>query len=573
MQPECGDLRPPAAPSIVARPASLRSHLGYVGRERISGWAWDSELPYEAVTLLVFDNDVQIAELVANIYRKDLLAAGIGTGRHGFEFWFPGGLSPSIRHVIHVRRASDGADLRCSPQTIETAASFDDALQTQFARAVDAVLPGPEQERVLYFIAAHMERLLRKRAESEGKRAARMAYMQFRRRWGGAAPVEEHDGAALRALVIDDDMPDATRNAGSCAILSHMRSLRRLGYEVSFMAANAASPPEAALRALEAEGFIVCRPPFYGSVEEVLRLQNICLDVIYLHRLSNVSKYMAVARQYCPQARVLYSVADLHHLRMARQARIEERPELTAKSRKVRLEECTAAWLADAVLTHSTHEAELLNKLVPAATSHVVPWEVPVARPTAPISQRHGVAFIGGYAHTPNVDAAHFLVDDIMKLVWARDGSIPCLLVGSDMPETVKRLAGPHVVVLGHVPDLGSVFDRVRLTVAPLRYGAGVKGKVLASLAAGIPCVMSPVAAEGIGLPMALQSLVGETEADMAALILKLHGDATACEAAGNAGRSFVAQHFSQAAVDARLAAVVGPLGGTVPVPRLAAAE
>jgi hypothetical protein len=84
---------------------------------------------------------------------------------------------------------------------------------------------------------------------------------------------------------------------------------------------------------------------------------------------------------------------------------------------------------------------------------------------------------------------------------------------------------------------------------------------------------MSPVAAEGLGLPPALQSLVAQTAADMAALILKLHGDATACEAAGEAGRSFIVEQFSQAAVDARLGAAVGQQRDTVPVSRLAAAE
>src|SRR5258708_38641156 len=111
-----------------------------------------------------------------------------------------------------------------------------------------------------------------------------------------------------------------------------------------------------------------------------------------------------------------------------------------------------------------------------------------------------------------------------MPLVWRTDPGIECLLVGSDMPTSVRSLARPGVEILGEVSDLqASVYDRVRLTVAPLRYGAGVKGKVLDGLAAGVPCVMTAVAAEGMPPPPVLQDLVGRTAEGVAGLLCQLH--------------------------------------------------
>ena len=104
-----------------------------------------------------------------------------------------------------------------------------------------------------------------------------------------------------------------------------------------------------------------------------------------------------------------------------------------------------------------------------------------------------------------------------MPLIWQTDPTIRCTLVGSQMPEAVKHLAQPGVEIVGHVAHSTEVFDRVRLTVAPLRYGAGLKGRVLASLAAGIPCVMTPIAAEGLALPPVLQDYVGLDAASLAA--------------------------------------------------------
>src|SRR6185369_14002933 len=106
-----------------------------------------------------------------------------------------------------------------------------------------------------------------------------------------------------------------------------------------------------------------------------------------------------------------------------------------------------------------------------------------------------------------------------------RDPAIECLLVGSDLPTDLAKLCGYGVIAVGHVRDLAEIFDRVRLTVAPLGYGAGVKGKVLESWAAGIPCVCSPVAAEGIDVPKVLQSLVADDAAGVAAAIHRVHED------------------------------------------------
>ena len=254
----------------------------------------------------------------------------------------------------------------------------------------------------------------------------------------------------------------------------------------------------------------------------------------------------------------VFSVADLHYVRVARQAEIEQRPELLAVSRGLRLAENSAAWSADAVVTHSAEQAALLRRLVPNANVHVVPWATPVCPTRVPFADRHGLAFVGIYADAPNLDEALYLVEEIMPLIWQTDPTIRCTLVGSQMPEAVKHLAQPGVEIVGHVAHSTEVFDRVRLTVAPLRYGAGLKGRVLASLAAGIPCVMTPIAAEGLALPPVLQDYVGLDAASLAAPVVQIHGDEAACRAAAETGVGLVACRFDEASVTAALEAAIG---------------
>jgi hypothetical protein len=146
-----------------------------------------------------------------------------------------------------------------------------------------------------------------------------------------------------------------------------------------------------------------------------------------------------------------------------------------------------------------------------------------------------------------------------MPLVRQADPGITLLLVGSDMPDTIHRLAGPGVMPIGHVADLrAGVFDRVRLTVAPMRYGAGVSSKVLDSLGAGVPCAMSPFAAEGLALPPALQTLVADDAASFASLICRLHADEDANRAAATAGQALIRARYGTDRLDASLGAAIG---------------
>ena len=275
-------------------------------------------------------------------------------------------------------------------------------------------------------------------------------------------------------------------------------------------------------------------------------------------------RYGALVRRWAPEARLVYSVADLHHLRAARRFAVEaglapDAPEGAEQAAGLRAAELMAVLGADAVITHSSFEASLLKRDAPEADIRLVPWDVPVT-PAAPLGGRRGVAFVGSYGHAPNLDAAHVLLEKVMPLVWAEAPDIPLLLAGSDLPATLREAAAPFPAakVLGWVAALDEVFAQVRLTAAPLRYGAGLKGKVLDSLAAGIPCLCSPMAAEGMDLPPGLAALVTPSSEAMAAAILQLHRDDAGCAHLAMAAQAWVGEALSTMRIDALMAGAVG---------------
>ena len=336
-----------------------------------------------------------------------------------------------------------------------------------------------------------------------------------------------------------------------------MRACAALGYEISFVAADQMLEGTSTLKALP--HVQVMTAPFYSSVEDVLRRQADSFDVIYLHRVETAARYTGLVRQFQKRGRILYSVADLHFVRLARQAQVQCRPELLAHARRMKDTEYSAMRQVDAVISHSPEEATLLADMLPHMPIHVVPWAV-TARPRVPAyARRQGVVFVGNYGHAPNIDAARWLVTDIMPHVWTIAPHIRCVLAGAEMPDTIRALAGRNVDVVGHVPDLARVFDGARLSVAPLRFGAGIKGKVLDSLASGLPCIMTPIAAEGLFLPQTLQNLIGQDAKTLAALIVAAHEQEAFYKAASKAGRQFVRDQFSEQAVQDALRAVVNP--------------
>lgn len=547
---------------------ALVGSLDIVGVDRISGWARDELRPEAPVCLLVTNNGEFLGRLLANRHRQDLQDAGIGNGRFAFEFDFPTPLASFETNVIRVTRETDGADVPGSPVTLRALKSFDTELQQSLAGALERCGAREDIPRKIDFLVDQIDRLLQQNADADSLRADRARYRRLLQRWKiqpssaqMATPVDVSPASLLRALVIDDRLPRADRDAGSTALLSHILSMQRLGYQMTVAPAEDFNPSASDRAAIEAIGISCCCSPYYGSVEEVLRRQAGEFDLVYMHRVSNASKYGELVTRYFPKARRVFSVADLHHVRVLRQAESEDRPELVGLGKRLRLAEFAAAAFSSAVITHSKSETDLLKSQVSGATVFTIPWSVTPQVTKVPFSKRAGIAFIGGYGHAPNRDATRWLIKDIMPLVRSRDPSILCYLVGSDMPDEIRNIVTEGIVPIGHLENLAEIFSRVRLTVAPLAYGAGIKGKVLESLAAGIPCVCTTVAAEGLELPTPLRAYVTDDPALLATSILRLHDDVGENERCSHAGLEFVATEFSESRLDGLMSQAVGLSG------------
>lgn len=368
-----------------------------------------------------------------------------------------------------------------------------------------------------------------------------------------------------RLLFIDDTVPTPDQDAGSNVAVQYMLSLQRIGFKVSFVGADNVAKISPYTDTLEGFGIQCYYRPYTASAESIINDETALFDVFFIHRPANMEKYSALIRQNFPEALIVYCMADIHHLRLEREADIKQDKALRRQAKEMKKTELAMALAADMVVVHSSFEEAFIAHAAPAATVRLIPWPMPARATAVAFEDRKNLAFIGGYNHTPNVDAAIWLVTEIMPLVWATDPAIECLLIGSKMPAAIEALGRPGVQILGHLPELQPVLDGLRLTVAPLRYGAGLKGKVLTSLAAGIPCVATPCAAEGMNLPETLDALVAQTAEDFAAAILAAYHDEALNAAFAQAGLEFIAATCSRDRVDELLRAATSRQDGATP--------
>lgn len=323
-------------------------------------------------------------------------------------------------------------------------------------------------------------------------------------------------------LIVEPHVPTPDRDSGSRRMAAIVEQLVDLGCAV-YYACGERIGLEPYRSALEAAGVTVL-----VSWEDQVRFLEEAgshLQMVMLCRPPIAWGYLDLVYRHAPQATLVYDTVDLHGLRMARQAVLEGDHHLTEQARLMWIKERAAMEAADVTLVVSETEQLQLRELAPELDVRVVSnIHAPVV--TAPgLEGRSDVTFIGGYLHPPNVDAALWAVNEIMPRVRQQLPGVRLRLVGSFMPDEFGALDGPDVDVRGWVADLGPCYRETRVVIAPLRFGAGVKGKVGEAIEHGVPVVGTSVAFEAMGMRAGEEMLLADDADGLAAATVRLLTD------------------------------------------------
>ena len=320
-------------------------------------------------------------------------------------------------------------------------------------------------------------------------------------------------------LVVDHHLPMPDRDSGSLRMFQILKLLRELGHRVTFIPDNLANiSPHAG--ELQKRGIKVLYHPYLGKVRDYLISHGSEFDVVILSRCHFAGKHIADVRLYAPQSRIIFDTVDLHFIREAAEARVTGDPQTERQAQETERLEYQLIDEADETWVVSRSEQRLLQKKWPRKSIQVVSNIVDVPGSQAPFALRRDWLFIGSFQHTPNVDAVLFFVQKIYPLVRPRLPDAKFYIIGDKAPAEIVSLADDNIVITGLQRDARPFFDSIKLSVAPLRFGAGVKGKINQSMGLGVPVVATSVAVEGTELRNGEDILVAdEPEAFASALI------------------------------------------------------
>ena len=349
------------------------------------------------------------------------------------------------------------------------------------------------------------------------------------------------------ALVVDHYAPQPDRDAGSRTMMAFIDSLLELGWLVKFWPDNLWYD-DAYIPALQKKGVeVLYGEKWYGGFERYLDECSGQIGAALLSRPHVSMPYLKALQKY-DGIRTVYYGHDLHFRRLAREALATGRS--GASEEYARMEELERSiWReVDLVLYPSHEEAEDVLALEPGTSvCAITPYAFDDFNDSAVVDSRQGVLFVAGFGHPPNVDAASWLVKEIMPLVWETYPDTKLTLVGANPTQEVRAMEGGNVVITGYVDDaaLTQYYLQSRVAVVPLRYGAGIKGKVVEALQQGIPLVTTPTGAQGLPGIADCCELAAEP-AGIAGALIKLLGSDDLWQRQSKAGASYARSNFSR---------------------------
>jgi GT2 family glycosyltransferase len=357
---------------------------------------------------------------------------------------------------------------------------------------------------------------------------------------GHEPQLERERHVTRRVLVLDATTPTPDQDAGSVTTTKIIEVFQTLGFKVTFAPVDNFLFNPLYTAALMARGVECLYAPYYNTIEEYLARHGDEFDVVHVFRFSVLRECEPHIRALCPQAKIVFNNMDLHYLRIERQAAIENSPDLAQQAAELKRLELDTMSKADIICVPSDVEAALLAKEALGPPVFVMPFMVDLHVPRAPWAERADIVFLGGFSHTPNADAALWMARTLWPRLRSQLGSARLVLAGANPTPEILALAGQDIIVPGRVNELAPMFERARVFVAPLRYGAGVKGKIYSALTHGVPVVSTSIGAEGMGLVQGEEVLVADQAEAFCREVLAAHGDEALWNRLSKAGTAFI---------------------------------
>lgn len=363
----------------------------------------------------------------------------------------------------------------------------------------------------------------------------------------------DRSGSKKTIVVIDHYVPRYDQDAGSRVTWFYLKLFLQIGLKVIFVGDNYFRH-QPYTDELELLGVEVLAGDGWNinNFKTWIKRNAKYIDYVYLNRPHIATKYIDFLKKET-NAKLIYFGHDLHFIREQRQYTIEGRGELLKSAERWKKVELELFFKADVIYAPGEYEKEIIKNLYPEKNIKAIPIYIYDkteldAMKISPIEKRRNLLFVGGFNHQPNEDGVLWFVKEVWPLINEDIPDAKLYVVGSNPTEKIKKLANNQIIVTGFVSDeeLGSHYNNARVFVAPLRYGAGVKGKIIEALRYGVPIVTTPIGAEGIPEVDQVLDIVAASDPQLFAqkTLAFIRNDAIWYKYS-EAGRRYIYDHFT----------------------------
>ena len=303
-------------------------------------------------------------------------------------------------------------------------------------------------------------------------------------------------------------------------MFNFLKILRELDYEVVFFPED--SEREISyledLREMRIEVIL-------QDLEMYLKEKGSEFSFALLSRPDQAHIFLPIVRAYAINAKVFYDTVDLHWIRLDRESKILNDPAILKQSekyKKIEIENCLSS---DVVLTVTQNEKNILQQEIPNLKVDILPNIHEIYQNDNSFENRNDLMFIGGFNHRPNVDAVLYFIEEIFPIIKKELPGIKFFAVGSYPPPEITNLNSTDIIVPGYVKNVDSYFLNLRVFVSPLRYGAGMKGKIGHSMSFGLPVVTTSIGAEGMNLINNENAIIADNSMEFAESVVRIYKD------------------------------------------------
>jgi O-antigen biosynthesis protein len=352
-----------------------------------------------------------------------------------------------------------------------------------------------------------------------------------------------------KILLLDEHTPKTNGDSGSLRLFHMMKSLQNENCDLHFLPADLIFDSEHT-SLLQQQGIACYYKPWTKSAFDWLKENAHQFDVIIVCRVGLMSGIYDILRTAAPKAKLIFDTVDLHHIREAQEAELSKSESLAKQAKTTKIKEYALIEKCDETWVVSETECLALQKQFPEKIIRRVSNIHPMRFNTPLFSERKDILFVGNFRHPPNADGLQWFIETIWPLVHNRQPDIRLNIVGTSPPgDLVKISEGMNIVFHGHVDDIEKIIDASRINIAPLRYGAGAKGKISQALASGLPSIATTIAADGMHLTESESVMLADNAEAFVNAILILYADNLLWKQFSKNGYAIAEAFFSEQAV------------------------